>query len=128
MLWLFNLRGQVALVSAGAVDGAEDGLGLVEAFLVFGFGYGVCDDACAGLDAGVAVLCDEGADGDAGVEVAGEVGVEDRAAVDAATGRFELFDDLHGTDFGSAGEGSGGEAGAHGVYGGEFGLELTGDG
>ena len=42
-----------------------------------------------------------------------------RAAVDAAAGGFELFDDLHGADFGSAGEGAGGEAGAEGVDGGE---------
>ena len=73
-------------------------------------------------------LGDHGADGDAGVEIAGEVGVEDCAAVDAAAGGLELFDDLHGADFGRAGEGAGGEAGAQGVDGAEVRAELALDG
>ena len=57
-------------------------------------------------------------------QVAGVVGVEDGAAVDAAAGGLQFLDDLHGADFGRAGERSGGEAGAEGVDGGELRAEL----
>ena len=80
-------------------------------------GHRVRDDACAGLDVALFAVHEEGADGDAAVEVAAEVSVEHAAAVDAATRRLELFDDLHGANFGGAGEGPGGEAGLEGVDG-----------
>ena len=85
---------------------------------MFELGNGVGDDACAGLHVALAVDGEHGADGDAGVEVSGEVGVEDCAAIGAAAGGFELLDDLHGANFGSATERAGGEAGAEGVDGG----------
>ena len=39
-----------SLQFAGVFDGADYGLGFVEGLLVFEFGDGVGDDACAGLD------------------------------------------------------------------------------
>ena len=114
-----------SLQFAGVFDGADYGLGFVEGLLVFEFGDGVGDDAGAGLDVALAADGEQGADSDAGVEVAGEVGVEDCAAVGAAAGGLELFDDFHGADLGSAREGSGGEAGAECVDGGEVGAELA---
>src|ERR1039457_4057354 len=117
-----------ALQLTGALDGADDGLGLIERLLVLEFGDGVGDDASAGLNVALAVGGHQGADGDAGVEIAGEVRVEHRAAVGAAAGGFQLFENLHGADLGSAGEGSGGEAGAQGIDGGQLALEEAGDG
>src|ERR1700722_13911866 len=55
---------QRQLKLAGSFDGAEDGLRFVEAFLVFGFGDGVGDDAGAGLDVALTALGDHGANGD----------------------------------------------------------------
>ncbi len=109
----------------GAFDGADDGAGFVGAFGVFGGGDGVGNDAGAGLDVALFAVHVEGADGDAGVEIAGEIGIQNRAAVDTAAGGFELFDDLHGADFGGAREGAGGEAGAEGVDGGEARSQLA---
>jgi hypothetical protein len=71
---------------------------------------------------------EHGADGDAGVEVAGEVCVEDCAAIGAAAAGFQFFNDFHGSDLRCSGERAGGEAGAQGVNGGEFGLEAAFDG
>ena len=72
--WLGDWK--VKLRSAGSLDGSQDCLGFVEAFLIFRLGDGIGDDACACLDMSLAVLRDHGADGDAGVEIAGEIGVE----------------------------------------------------
>src|SRR6478609_3512454 len=93
--------------------GGHHAHGFVDAFLVFGFGGAVGDDAGAGLDVGFAVLEDDGAEGNAGVAVAVEAEVADGAGVDAAFAFFEAVDDLHGADFGGAADGAGGEGGAH---------------
>ena len=61
-------RGERAcLESAGALDGADDGLGLVAALGVLGLGDGVGDDAGAGLDVALFAVEVEGAYGDAAV-------------------------------------------------------------
>ena len=83
------------------------------------------DNARAGLDVALFAVHEEGADGDAGVEVAAKVGVENSATVYAAAGRFELFDDLHGSDFGRARERARGEAGAEGIERGEVFAERA---
>src|SRR6185437_1652553 len=104
---------------------ADQRLGFVDAFLVFAFRDGISHDAGTGLDVSFAALLEHGADGDAGVEIACEVGIEDGAAVDASADRFNLFNDFHGADFGSAGEGSGGKAGGEGVHGAEVFAQLA---
>ena len=101
---------------------------LLRALFELFFGDGVGYDSGAGLDVALFAVHEEGADGDAGVKVAVEVGVEDAAAIDSAAGGFELFDDLHGADFGGSAEGAGGEAGAEGVDGREIGAELAFEG
>src|SRR6185437_3531325 len=106
-------------------DSAHDGGGLVAALFLFALSDGVGDDAGAGLNVATFAVHEERADGDAGVEIAGEVGVDNRAAVDAAAGRLELFDDLHGANLGRAGERARGEAGAQSVDGCKVGFERS---
>src|ERR1035438_8604985 len=113
------------LLLARAFDGADDGAGLVGAFDVLVFGDGVGDDAGAGLDVALLAIHVQGADGDAGIQIAGKIRIENRAAVDTAARGLQLLDDLHGADLGRAGERAGGEAGAEGVNGGEFGPEAA---
>ncbi len=99
----------------------------VDAFLVLSFGRGIGHDAGAGLNVGVPVLEDNGAQGDAGVGVAIEAEVTDSAGVDAAFVFFKLVEELHGTDFGRAADGARGEGGAHDVEGGFVGTQFAGD-
>ena len=80
-----------------------------------------------GLDVRRAVAEQGGADGDGGVGVAGEVEVADAAAVQAAPGRLQLVDDLHGARLGRAGEGAGREAGGEHVEGGAALGDPAGD-
>ena len=71
----------------GLIGGAEQGLGLVDAFLMLVFGNAVGDDAGAGLDIHLAVLDDGGAQHDAGVHVAIGGEIADAAGIDAALAR-----------------------------------------
>jgi len=99
------------------------------AFAELGCGDGVCDDASADAHLYFAVGREgEGADGDAegGVSVGREQ--TDAAGADGARGGFELAQDLHGAEFGSAGDGAAGEEGAEDVVGAQVGAELAGDG
>jgi len=100
-------------------------LGLITALLELGLGDGVGDDSGAGLDMTLRPAHEERADGDAGVQISGEVGIKNGAAVDAPACRLELFNNLHSADLGGTGEGSGGEAGAEGIEGGELWAKLA---
>ncbi len=99
-------------------------------------GDGVGDEAGTGLDVdgvggrgirGVGFGDDHGAEGDAGVHVLVVVDVADGTGVGAAFGGFKFVDDLHGADFGGAGDGADGEGEAEGVEEGFIGGEFSGD-
>ncbi len=108
-----TLRGGRALF--GDFDGLEQAAGFVERFLIFGGGLAVGDDARAGLNVGLVALHDDRAESDASIHVAGEIDVADGAGVWPAAVGFQLVDDLHGADLGSAGDRARREAGAEGV-------------
>lgn len=108
-------------------DSSDDGFGFVTALFKFILRDGVRYDAGASLDVTLVAVHEESADGDAGVEIAGKVRVEDAAAVDAATGGFELFDNLHRADFGCSRERACGETGAERVDGSQIFEELAFD-
>ena len=65
------------------------------------------------MDIGFAALEQDGAEGDAGVVVAVEPEVADGPGVGAAFAFLEFVEDLHGADLRGAGDGAGGEGGAH---------------
>lgn len=106
---------------------SHQAFGLVHGFFVFVGGDGIGDDAGSGLDVDGIVFDDGGAKGDAGVVIAVETEVADGSGVGAALAFFHLVDDLHGTNLGRAGDGSGGEGGAHHVVGSEVIAETTVD-
>src|SRR5712691_11491854 len=64
------------------LGGAEQRLGLVDAFLLLGFRIGIGDDAGAGLDVHGAVLDQRRAQHDAAVELAGDREIADRACIE----------------------------------------------
>src|SRR5262249_22048917 len=68
----------------GLLGGAEQGLGLVDAFLLLGFGVGIGDDAGAGLHVHGAVLDQGGTQDDAAVELASGGEIADRASIESA--------------------------------------------
>src|ERR1700724_4119905 len=65
------------------LGGAEEGAGLVDAFLLLGVRIGIRDHAGAGLDVHVAVLDERSAQHDAGVHLAGGREIPDEAGVEA---------------------------------------------
>ena len=101
-------RGRSPSCSAAAAAGAprrrhrrQQGGRLVVALHVLFDRVAVGHDPGPGLHRGTAVGGHHHrADGDGGVEVAREVDVPDHAAVDAALGRLEVVDDLHGPHLG----------------------------
>src|SRR6476661_7964933 len=73
---------------------AEQGLGLVHAFLLFGLRIGIGDDPGAGLHVHATVLDERRAQHDRGVHVAGGGEIADRAGIEAALLLLQLVDDL----------------------------------
>ena len=73
---------------------AEKGLGLVDAFLVFAFGYAVGDDAHASLHIHLALLDDCGAQHDASIHLAVSREVADTPSIDVALVLLKFVDVL----------------------------------
>src|SRR5215813_12957420 len=94
---LSPLRG--AGEAARLLCGAEQGLGLVDAFLLLEARVGIRHDAGAGLHIEHAVLDQRGAQRDAGVHLAGGREIADAAGVEAALLLLQFVDDLHGPHF-----------------------------
>ncbi len=69
-------------------------MGFYEGFIVLGARVAVGDDSGADGEVDAIVVGDHGADGDVELDVAVDGKVADRAAVRAAAGGLELFDDL----------------------------------
>src|ERR1700730_14119610 len=86
----------------GFLGGAEQRLGLVDAFLLLGLRIGIGDDAGAGLHVHHAVLDQRGAHHDAAVELAGGGEIADRAGVEPALLLLEVVEDLHRPHLGRA--------------------------
>src|ERR1043166_10183371 len=79
----------------GLLSGAEQRLGLVDAFLLLGLRIGIGDDTGAGLHVHVAVLDERGAQHDRGIHVTCSGEITDRAGIKAALFLLKLVDDLH---------------------------------
>ena len=94
---------------ACGLGGADQCARLVLAFLMFGGGIAVRDDADAGLHVQRAVFNDAGSQGDAGIHGAIGRKVADAARIDAAFGRLQLVNDFHRPDLRRAGPGPGRE-------------------
>src|SRR2546422_5840798 len=97
--------------SFGLFRGAEQRLGLVDAFLLLGFGVGIGDDASAGLDIHHAVLDQRRAQHDAAVELARGGEIAHRPGIEPPLVGFELVDDLHRAYLWRARDGAGRKAG-----------------
>src|SRR5690606_16856188 len=91
----------------------EQGLGLVEPFLVFLFRDRVPDETAAGPCVDSPAASDERADCDVEVHVAVEPDIADRAAIDATALGLEGVDDLHRAYLRRAGDRAARERGAH---------------
>lgn len=82
---------------------------LVPGFFELTLGIGIGDDAAADGNLPPAAGRRNRADEDVGVHLIANADVTERAAVGAADGGFQFGDDLHGADFGDAGDGAAGE-------------------
>lgn len=82
---------------------------LGDGLLILGLPVGVSDDAATAPAADLAVLDQQAANGNGTVHLAAHVEIQERAAVEAAPGRLELIDDLHGADLRRTGDGAAGE-------------------
>ncbi len=85
-------------------------------FLPFGFFVGIGHDAAAALHIQGLVFNHGGADGDGQVHIVVEAPATCRAAIDAAFGRLQLFDDFQRANFWGAGECAGREGGGEHVH------------
>src|SRR4051812_23699526 len=103
--------------AARLFGGAEQSLGLVDAFLLLGFRIGIRDDAGAGLDVHRAVLDQRGAQHDGGVHPASGGEIADRAGIEPALLLLQLVDNFHGAYLGRAGNGAGRKAGGERIDG-----------
>ena len=90
---------------------------LVDGLLVLFVRIARFDDAGAGLEPHLVVARDDGADRNCDVHVAVEPDVAHGAAVDAPAFGLELFDDLHGPNFGRAAQRARREGGSQHVEG-----------
>src|SRR5215470_16429695 len=113
--------------SFGLFRGAEQRLGLVDAFLLLEFGVGIGDDAGASLDVHHAVLDQRRAQHDAAVELARGGEIAHRPGIEPALVGFELVDDLHRPYLGRARDGAGREARRQRVERVVFSIELAFD-
>src|SRR5262249_15006947 len=105
----------LARKAARLLGGAEQGPGLVDAFLLLEGGIGVGNNAGAGLHIDVAVLEQRRAQYDAAVHrtVGGEVA--DAPGIEPALLLLQFVDDLHGAHLGGARHGAGREPGDEGA-------------
>ncbi len=92
-----------------ASSAAEQGLGLVHAFLLLGGRIGIVDNSRARLHMHSPVLHDGGAQHDAGIHLAARTEIADAAGIGAALLLLQLVDDLHRPHLRSAGDGSSGK-------------------
>src|SRR5215469_1191393 len=109
----------------GSLDCAQERAGLVHALLVLALRVGVGNNTRSRLNISPAAMHDHGADGDAGVEIAGVIGIEDGSAINTATNRLKLFDDLHSANLGSASQRARWKTRGHGIEGVELAAKLA---
>src|SRR6266850_4727916 len=114
-----NSDSLLALLSEalGESDGFEHRFGFVDRLLKFVFRSGIVDPAAAGLDVGLAIFYQGGANGDAAIEIAAEGKVADASPVRAARSLLKLGNDLHCANLGRATERARRESGAHQIVG-----------
>src|ERR1700688_3323414 len=100
----------VLFLAARSLYGSQHGFGFIFGLFEFALGIGVGYDSRPGLQICFAAFHEKGADRDAGIQIARKIGVEDGSAIHAAPRWLQLFDDLHGANFGRAAEHARGEA------------------
>jgi len=81
----------------------------MERFLVFFLRVGVGDDAASCLEIDLSICNQHGADNDIQVGLAIEADIAERAGVNLPPGWLEFFNNLHGSNFRGAGNGTAGE-------------------
>jgi hypothetical protein len=117
-------EGRVGVEGEGLEEAGSLGFGFGE----FGVRDGIGDDAGAGMEPGVKIADDGGADGDAELAFAVESEVAMASAVGAAGDGFEGVDDFHGAELGGTGDGTAWETGGEGIEMGQVRAELGLDG
>ena len=100
------------MLDGGIGEHIQERGGLVEALLIFGREFGIHHDAATGPAVQSLLLKQQRPDRDVGIHLTVMGQITDGTAINAATGRLQLFDDLHRAQLGRAGDRAAGKTAA----------------